>query len=408
MLRQFRALALAALALLAAPAAAEGPLVVGNARLGEHDGATRFVLDMSHAVEARVQALQDPPRLAIDLPAGSFEPPAEPPVRGLVTGLRHGALEGGGMRLVLDLARDGGVAASFVLPEQNGRAPRLVVDIEAVEAHFRSASLSDDIGDLVARYSAGTPAVSAVSAAPSAIVVPPPGAGRRSQRQTQRVIVLDPGHGGKDPGAIGVNGAREKDIVLAVAKKLKALLEANGNYKVVLTRGDDSFIRLRDRPGVARKLKADLFMSLHADSVARGSARGASVYTLSDKASDRESAKLAEQENHSDAIAGIDIAAGEDDVFELLLSLSQRDTMNRSRGFATHLLGELGSDVKLLHSSYKSAGFAVLTAPDIPAVLVELGFMSSHEESRLLATPAHQQKLALSLKRAVDGWFGAE
>lgn len=408
-----------AFAAAAKPAVHVAPgLEASNPRLGEHDGATRFVIDLSDSVEAHVEAVQNPPRLLIDLPAGSLQSSWLAP-RGMVTGIRHGTLENGGLRLVLDLTDSGGVAASFMLPPTDTQKPRLVIDIEKAEpATFRSASLAggDDIGELVARYSSNQAAaipVSAVSAVPSAIVAPPPagrsdggrnGRGRGGSRQ--RLIVLDPGHGGKDPGAIGVNGLYEKTVVLAIAKRLQGLLQASGDYKVVMTRSDDTFIPLRERPAIAHRAKADLFIAIHADSVARGSARGASVYTLSDKASDRESAKLAEHENHTDAVAGIDVSAGEQDVFELLLSLSQRDTMNQSRGFATHLLGELDRDTRLLHAQYMSAGFAVLTAPDVPAVLVETGFMSSAEDAALLGTAAHQQKLAGSIKRAIDDWFG--
>ncbi|MBI1326585.1 MAG: N-acetylmuramoyl-L-alanine amidase [Alphaproteobacteria bacterium] len=221
----------------------------------------------------------------------------------------------------------------------------------------------------------------------------------------QYVVVIDPGHGGQDPGAKGKNGVWEKNIVLSLAKQLRRALEQEEKYKVVMTRSDDTFIKLGDRVKFARKHKADLFVSIHADSM-DGEARGASVYTLSEKASDEQSAKLAERENLSDVIAGYDLSHESADVANILIDLAMRDKMNQSNFLALNVVNAFkGNSVRILERPHRSAGFAVLKAADIPSVLVETGFLSNRSEADLLASPAHQQKVAAALKNAINGYF---
>ncbi|MGB4056478.1 MAG: N-acetylmuramoyl-L-alanine amidase, partial [Alphaproteobacteria bacterium] len=209
-----------------------------------------------------------------------------------------------------------------------------------------------------------------------------------------------------DPGAHGINGTNEKIITLAIAKELKAQLESTGRYRVALTRSDDRFIKLRDRVKIARQKEADLFISIHADSIGHSDVSGVSVYTLSEKASDAQTAKLAEQENKSDLIAGIDLSTEDKEVASILVDLAMRDTMNQSGFFANTFLKKLQSHkLNILDKPHRSAGFAVLKAPDIPSVLVETGFMSNKKEAALLSTPAYRKKIASSLREAVDAYF---
>jgi N-acetylmuramoyl-L-alanine amidase len=219
------------------------------------------------------------------------------------------------------------------------------------------------------------------------------------------VVVIDPGHGGVDPGATGVSGIYEKYITLAVARELKAQLEKNGRYKVFLTRDRDIFIRLRDRIAIARQYNADLFISLHADTVANPTMKGLSVYTLSQNSSDAEAQALADKENKADLIAGIDLSHESADVANILIDLAQRETMNRSAGFAGGVVDEVGREVELLGNTHRFAGFAVLKAPDVPSVLIETGYLSNESEERNLRQPEYRTKLAKSVARAVDRFF---
>ncbi|CAA7620645.1 N-acetylmuramoyl-L-alanine amidase [Candidatus Terasakiella magnetica] len=219
------------------------------------------------------------------------------------------------------------------------------------------------------------------------------------------VIVIDPGHGGVDPGATGVSGIYEKHITLSMARELKAALEKGGRYKVHLTRDRDVFIRLRDRVAIARQQGADLFISLHADAVQSPQIRGLSVYTLSQTASSSEAQTLAEKENKADLIAGIDLSHESADVAGILIDLAQRETMNRSAGFATEMVDEVGQELDLLDNTHRFAGFAVLKAPDVPAVLVEMGYLSNEYEEKQLRQPVYRARLAKAISKAVERFF---
>ena len=219
------------------------------------------------------------------------------------------------------------------------------------------------------------------------------------------MIVIDPGHGGIDPGAVGRSGVFEKRLTFAAARELKRELSRGGRYRVVLTRDGDTFLRLRDRFAAARRYRADLFVSLHADTIRNKNVRGLSVYTLSEKASDKEAAELAEQENKADLIAGVDLTHEPSEVTNILIDLAQRETMNESARFARHLVDELRKVTKLLRNSHRFAGFAVLKAPDVPSVLIEMGFLSNSRDERRLLEPAYRARLAKAVRRAVDRHF---
>jgi N-acetylmuramoyl-L-alanine amidase len=227
----------------------------------------------------------------------------------------------------------------------------------------------------------------------------------KSAAPKTHLVVLDPGHGGVDPGAIGVSGAYEKDVTLSTAHELARQLEATKRYRVQLTRTEDEFVALQDRVTFAHAADGELFLSIHADALPDPGVRGASVFTLSEKASDKEAAELAAHENKADLIAGIDLSRHEPVVSEILFDLARRQTNNLSLRLARQLVNQLGRDVKLLNHSHRSAGFVVLKAPDIPSALVELGCLSNKEEDRLLQQASYQRRLATSLVRSINDYF---
>ena len=224
-----------------------------------------------------------------------------------------------------------------------------------------------------------------------------------------KLVFLDPGHGGRDPGALGVRGTQEKVVVMAIARELQRELLTGGRYRVLLTRASDSFVPLRERVARAQAAKADLFLSLHADSHPDSDVRGASVYTLSEDASDREAAALAARENRADAVvSGVRLAEQPDNVARTLVAMSQRGTVNDSRRLAETIVRTFGtSGVRLLPRTHRQAGFAVLTSPDIPAALIELGYLSNPQDEKLLTVRQHQTALARALRASVDAHFGA-
>jgi N-acetylmuramoyl-L-alanine amidase len=221
----------------------------------------------------------------------------------------------------------------------------------------------------------------------------------------RRTIVIDPGHGGIDPGTIGVDGIEEKSVVLAMAKDLRTVLEATGRYHVALTRNGDTFIPLRDRIRIAREAGGQLFISLHADSIAKPHFRGASVYTLSDTASDAEAELLASKENKADIITGTDLSNHDPVVTSILIDLAQRNTSNRSIAFADLLSARLGEVTHLVRKHRRFAGFAVLKSPDLPSVLIELGYLSSHEDAVELVREDWRNRMSRAILTAIDRFF---
>ena len=220
------------------------------------------------------------------------------------------------------------------------------------------------------------------------------------------VIILVAGQGGHDPGALAAGGVKEKNITLSMARALKTVLEDTGRYKVYLTRDNDSFIPLRQRVAIARKRGGDLFISLHADKIDRKNVRGASIYTLSEKASDAETERLADQENKAGVVSGVDLSGEEADVADILLDLAMREKMNESNLLARYVEDAIRrKNIRLLPNSHRSAGFAVLKAPDIPSVLVEIGFLSNPEEAKLLNSKDFQAKMASALREGIEAYF---
>jgi N-acetylmuramoyl-L-alanine amidase len=224
-----------------------------------------------------------------------------------------------------------------------------------------------------------------------------------------KLIALDPGHGGRDPGALGVRGTQEKGVVWTIAGELRQQLMAGGRYRVMVTRAGDSYVPLRERVARAQAVKADLFLSIHADSHPDPGVRGASVYTLSEEATDREAAALAARENRADkVVSGVALANQSDTVAAALVAMSQRGTLNDSCRLADTIVSTFGQNgVRLLPRTHRKAGFAVLTSPDIPAALVELGYLSNVQDEKLLTVRQHQLALARALRASIDAHFGA-
>jgi N-acetylmuramoyl-L-alanine amidase len=221
--------------------------------------------------------------------------------------------------------------------------------------------------------------------------------------------VLDPGHGGIDTGTKGPAGEEEKDIVLNFAQRLRDRIEKTGKYRVLMTRSDDTFVPLGNRVRIARDAGAALFVSIHADSLPRGEgdAQGASIYTLSETATDTEAARLAEKENRADVIAGVDLKSEPDDVAGILIDLAERETKSLSVQFAHKLAGEMKAVTRLHKTALKSAGFRVLRAPDVPSALVELGYVSNRQDLQSLLSETWRNRTADSIAQAIDGYFAA-
>jgi N-acetylmuramoyl-L-alanine amidase len=413
------------------PASAK-PAVTG-AKLGVEPNLTRVELVLSEAAEYRVFTLAAPNRIVIDLSevAWKVKEGRKLQGRGLVAALRYGLFKVGTSRIVLDLTAPAAVTDARIVPGDGKQPVRLALDLRPTDsAAFKAAAQTILFASSGASAPGGpaTPAeVGPKDKAPKLVNAKIPDAktitkgadkadkggavtlqvapkAETAPSPVKPLIVIDPGHGGIDPGALGSN-TMEKNITLAVGKQLRRTLLATGRFRVVMTRDKDVFIPLRDRFKIARDKGADLFISLHADSSPSGEARGASVYTLSDTASDREAEALAAKENKSDVIAGVDLSKENQTVTGILIDLAQRETTNMSSRFASILVNDLRDDTMMLQNSHRFAGFAVLKAPDVPSVLLEMGYVSSSADERLLVSSRHQKKLAGSITRAIEDYF---
>jgi N-acetylmuramoyl-L-alanine amidase len=375
------------------------PVVMG-ARIGEHEDRTRFVVELSDPVSLRTFTLNNPNRVVIDMPAVQWHlsGPPRPTGYGAVKSYRYGLFRPGNSRFVIDLNQPVSVADALVIPPQDGYGYRVVIDLFATT----QAKFDQTAGwpaDLKARESA---AEQVASLPPSGPTLPP-------HAVQKKIIVLDPGHGGIDSGTNGVNGLQEKDLVLDVAARLEHALVRHGGYTVHLTRDNDVYIPLGERVNIGRSWRADLFISLHADSNPDPAVSGASVYTLSEKGSDKEAARLAREENQSDVIAGVDLTGENSQVAPILIDLAQRDTINRSSRFAQTVVGELSRSTDILsRQPHRSAAFVVLKAPDVPAVLIELGYLSNAEDAGQMNTARWRDGVAEAIASAVDRHFAPQ
>jgi len=365
-------------AVLASHALAAGP-GVQKVRLGGDRNDTRIVIDLDSAATAKVASEGDARRLVFILAGVTGRERLQGAGQGLVKAWTIDQA-GGGARLRLDLAGDVAIKRRFLLPPADGVSTyRYVIDLTAKGP-----------------VSAPAPAVQ------QARFVSRP-ATQHAALSLKKVVVIDAGHGGKDPGAQG-SKVVEKDVNLAAAIALRARLERTGRYKVVMTRATDVYVPLDVRVQIARRADADLFISLHSDSGPDPALRGASVYTLSDKASGR-SAKFV---NKDDWFQRASLTGGDRGVSEILLDLTQRATRNRSGAFAELLLARVDDVAPLLRRSHREAGLAVLLAPDVPAVLLEMGFVNNPHDEAMLGDPAKRAKLMNAVGGAIDDYFSQQ
>jgi N-acetylmuramoyl-L-alanine amidase len=385
--------ALSAMGGVAAPplSAAEVP-VAQDARVAGDAKRTRFVADLTAAVPVRAFTLADPYRVIIDMPEVRFDVPPErgEEGRGLVSAFRYGLFAPGKSRVVLDAVSPVIVDRAFVLPPQDGQPARLVVDLLSTDENtFRQRLAMASAGP---RWGKPAEAEKAPPIEVEQAVGPREG--------VRPLVVIDPGHGGIDGGAVGPSGTLEKDIVLAFSRKLKEALEKEGRYDVLLTRDQDIYVPLGERMRMAREKRAALFVSVHADSFSEDDVHGATIYTLSERASDAEAAALAAKENRSDIVAGLDLPEDSDAVASILVDLVRRETKNLSVLAAKYMVEELGEAVRLNKNPHRFAGFKVLKAPDVPSVLLELGYLSNGEDERKLTSPEWHEKVANAVAAA--------
>ena len=375
------------------------PAKVLGARLGVYPDKTRFVIDLDRKVDYTYFLLPDPFRIIIDMPEIDWSAPPSKVTSGggLISGLRYGLFKPGTFRVVLDVSKPALISKIFTLPASGKKPNRLVIDIAPTSRDTFMAASRESMAAYSARQRNDT---SATEKSADVAVETGKTTGRRKP-----LIAIDAGHGGVDPGTIGVGGIYEKNVTLAAARELAKVLTESGRYRALLTRDKDVFLKLRQRTEIARKNHADLFLSLHADSISDPHHRGASVYTLSENASDKEASALASKENKADVIAGVDLSEENSLVQSILIDLAQRETMNLSSNFATDMVRELASDVKLQQRTHRFAGFAVLKAPDIPSALFEMGYLSNPTDAKLLQSPTHRHKMAKAIMRALDDYF---
>lgn len=369
---------------------------VSGLRIGQGIGSVRIVFDADAEFDYNVFLLDGPKRLVVDTKnvyvGKALEKTKDK--NNLVGRVRVGDIHDGKTRIVFDLLKPVVVKKVFMLPPQSTFKWRLAIDVTvASEREFRQKAGIDN--------AYGNKSLSLAGSVQAAVDATP----KPRKQNARKIIVIDAGHGGHDPGAIGYSGVHEKNITLAMAKELKRQLDRKGKYTVYLTRSTDVFIPLRKRVEIARKHKADLFMSVHADSALNRKATGLSVYTLSETASDKEAAALAERENKADVISGLNLVEQSKEVSDVLISLAQRETRNRSSEFAKCLVDEMRKSVKLISDTHRFAGFAVLKAPDVPSVLLEMGYLSNKNEERLLRQESYRRKLAVSAAKAIDRYF---
>ncbi|MES2752318.1 MAG: N-acetylmuramoyl-L-alanine amidase [Pseudomonadota bacterium] len=379
------------------PAVATGFPVASGVRVAGDDKQTRFILDLDRKIDVRAFLLGDPYRVVLDIPQVTFnlEAGAGNAGRGLIRAFRFGLVMPGGSRVVFDLSGPARIEKAYVLDAANGQPPRLVVELAAVERSAFKPSRPDDQKPQL------RPAIVA-DASPTKAVPSP------AKVDSRPVIVIDPGHGGIDNGTQAASGENEKTLVLDFATALRDRIEKTGKYRVVMTRSDDTFVPLGDRVKIARSNMAALFVSIHADALPKrdGDAQGATIYTLSDRASDAEAEKLAEAENKADAIAGINLTEEPADVADILIDLTQRETRTFSNRFARTLANEMKSVARMHKHPLKSAGFKVLKAQDVPSVLVELGYVSNKDDLQHLVSEKWRSRTVGSVAQAVDAFLG--
>jgi N-acetylmuramoyl-L-alanine amidase len=407
-------------------------VTIEGVRTGRNANKTRIVIDFNRPADFRVFTMANPWRLVVDVPPAKWKVANTKSMNdSLLKKYRSGDLDDGLMRIIFDMKKAAVIDSVFTLPKDGYNRDRLVIDLQPSSQNLFEANVKKIFGNADIRSSVKTTKktssqmaqsnndyVRNVTALPSRKPSrlsddtsvadeqdnrPAPSSRKKGGKY---VIVLDAGHGGDDPGAISGHGYREKDITLALAREVRRQMQETGRYRVVLTRDADKYIKLYQRVDISREKNADLFISLHADKFERTEVRGASIYTLSSKSSDAETERLAEQENNAGVVAGVDLSSESHDVAGILLDLAMREKMNESNLLAKFIVNAFSREsIRLLPNSHRSAGFAVLKAPDVPAVLIEAGFLSNAEEAKLLKSAHFQSKIASAIVMGVDAYF---
>lgn len=363
---------------------------ISGLRFGENGKTTRFVLDLSEGVSPRVFLLGNPSRVVIDLPEVKWHVHSNPKALGVVAGYRHGLFSSDTYRIVLDLEKDAIIEKSFSLPARNGYSDRYVIDLVRANAVTFAEAVKTS---RTARVNSET--------SPTPVASTPP---VRNQGD-KRIVVVDAGHGGVDPGTLGRFGSNEKILTLSISREIKRELEATGRYKVFLTRDKDIYIPHRQRFGLARNVGADLFISVHVDAISNASVRGGTVYTLNETASDKEAARLAAKENKSDILAGVDLAETNSEVSSILIDLAQRETMNSSAEYAEILVPAMRREVRMHKKAHRFANLLVLKSPDVPSILLETGYQTNRSDAAMLNSTDGQRRISRAIRVATDQYF---
>lgn len=355
-------------ALLAAAGAA--PARVEAIRVAEYDARTRLVIELDRNRSHSLMVLDDQPRVVVDISSSTLHASLPQRGRGIVRDMRHASHDGGTLRMVFDLRAPATVRSAVIAAENPNGRHRIVVDV----FHGSAESL----------------APAAANGAPAARDV---------------LIAIDPGHGGKDPGAIGRNGSYEKTVVLGISRRLARLVEREPGMRAMLTRNGDYYLKLRSRYEMARRRNADLFVSVHADAVRDRRVQGSSVYVLSEKGSSDEARRLAKRENASDLMAGVELDEYPPAVATVIIDLQQNASIGASLEVADEVLQHLQGVGRVRKVKVQKAPFAVLKAHDVPSILVETAYISNPREEQLLKTAGYQEKLARALLAGVRSYF---
>jgi len=445
--------------------------VASAARLSGDENSARFVADLTFAIPCNVYVLASPYRVMIDLPEVDFRLRGHLNLENasLIRAVRYGRMAPGKARIVLEADGPVLIRKSYILHPKDGQPARLVVDLVRTDKDTFNSLLSSSsaasrpsggeaspirplrAGDpvpedmpavsrayrhLVERASSGGKArpssigdlleTAPLSFAPrggksrakdKARIKPesslrkkarPRATRKKATAHARPLIVIDPGHGGKDPGASGPGGAREKNLVLAFAKVLRARLLATGKYRVLLTRDNDYFLTLPERVKFARERGAKLFISIHADKFGSKAAHGAAIYSVSEEASDEEAAELARKENASDIIGGVDLGKGSEEIKGILIDLTMRETKNHSVWFARNLAAEMRKITHMRPRAVRAADFRVLRNPEVPSVLIEVGYVSNPGDLRNMRSARWRRKTAAAMTRAIGRYFARQ
>ncbi|GAB4349465.1 MAG: N-acetylmuramoyl-L-alanine amidase [Oricola sp.] len=363
------------------------PPVALDMRIAGDDSVTRIVIEFDRPVEVTHQLLDRPWRLVLDFNKIGYGFSADAAGNsGLVSGLRYGDMSANHSRIIFQTRRPFKVRTIGTRQDAQNGSYNLVIDLEVTNQEDFAAALDRSIT---------TSAVVNTAQKGDRLGVP-------HRKDRHFTIVIDPGHGGIDNGAVGLSGTHEKDVTLAFAKTLRDVLSRYDGARVYMTRSDDVFVSLSDRTGFARQHQADLFISVHADFLRQHGVRGATVYTISEKASDEVAARVAANENLADSVAGVELPEGESDVSDILVDLARRETLGFSVQFARLAISDMKGFARLIKNPHRYAGFRVLKAPDVPSVLIELGYLSNAEDEKLLNDEEWREGLAERLADAIE------